>query len=121
MTSRRPTVRSRRASLVAALVLAASCVLVATAAPAATITMPDPNCTDGLAEMAGRYGDDRTDDAPEGWRMLEQFVFTDPPTGSMDADRWRTTLDFLCAARGCPVPAGEPVCRPQFLEAPAYR
>jgi hypothetical protein len=73
----------------------------------------------GLAEMADRYGDDRTDDAPEGWRMLEQFVFTDRPTGSMDADRWRTTLDFLCAARGFPVPAGESVYRSQFVDAPA--
>src|SRR5205085_1586672 len=74
----------------------------------------------GLAEMADRYGDDRTDDAPEGWRMLEQFVFTDRPTGSMDADRWRTTLDFLCAARGFPVPAGESVYRSQFLDTPAH-
>ncbi len=78
----------------------------------------------GLEEMADRYGDDRTDDAPEGWRMLEQFVFTDRPTGSMDADRWATTLGFLCAARGFPVPAGASVYRPlflddQFREAPA--
>ncbi len=68
--------------------------------------------------MAGRYGDDRTDDAPEGWRMLEQFVFTEEATGSMDADRWRTTLEFLCGARGLPVPAPESVYRPQFLDAP---
>lgn len=74
----------------------------------------------GLAQMADRYGDDRTDDAPEGWRMLQEFVFTDVPTGSMDAGRWRTTLEFLCAARGLPVPAPESVYRPQFLGAPAY-
>ena len=74
----------------------------------------------GLAQMADRYGDDRTDDAPEGWRLLQEFVFTDVPTGSMDAGRWRTTLEFLCAARGLPVPVPESVYRPQFLGAPAY-
>ena len=73
----------------------------------------------GLVQMADRYGDDRTDDAPEGWRMLEEFVFTDEPTGSMRADRWQTTLEFLCRARGFAVPAGESVYRPQFVGAPA--
>jgi len=73
----------------------------------------------GLIQMAERYGDDRTDDAPEGWRMLQEFVFTDRPTGSMDADRWRTTLEFLCAARGLAVPAFESVYRPEFLGAMA--
>lgn len=65
--------------------------------------------------MADRYGDDRTDDAPEGWRMLQEFVFTNEPTGSMDVGRWRTTLDFLCSARGFEVPAPESVYRPQFV------
>ena len=74
----------------------------------------------GLAQMADRYGDDRTDDAPEGWRMLQEFVFTDVPTGSMDADQWRTTLEFLCRARGFPVPAPESVYRPQFLSTPVH-
>jgi ABC-type nitrate/sulfonate/bicarbonate transport system substrate-binding protein len=74
----------------------------------------------GLAQMADRYGDDRTDDAPEGWRMLQEFVFTDVPTGSMDADRWRTSLEFLCGARGFPVPAPESVYRPQFLSTPVH-
>jgi ABC-type nitrate/sulfonate/bicarbonate transport system substrate-binding protein len=69
----------------------------------------------GLAQMADRYGDDRTDDAPEGWRMLQEFVFTDVPTGSMDAGRWATTLEFLCAARGLDMPVGESVYRPQFV------
>lgn len=58
----------------------------------------------GLTEMDDRYGDDRTDDAPEGWRMLQEFVFTDVPTGSMDPSRWATTLDFLCRARGLDIP-----------------
>jgi hypothetical protein len=47
--------------------------------------------------------------------MLQEFVFTDTPTGSMDADRWRTTLEFLCQARGFAMPAPESVYRPQFL------
>jgi NitT/TauT family transport system substrate-binding protein len=70
----------------------------------------------GLAQMADRYGDDRTDDAPEGWRMLQEFVLTDAPTGSMDAEQWRTTLEFLCAARGFEVPRPESIYRPQFVQ-----
>jgi ABC-type nitrate/sulfonate/bicarbonate transport system substrate-binding protein len=73
----------------------------------------------GLTQMADRYGDDRTDDAPEGWRMLQEFVFTDRPTGSMEAFQWRTTLDFLCRARGLAVPEAESVYRPSFLGVPA--
>jgi ABC-type nitrate/sulfonate/bicarbonate transport system substrate-binding protein len=65
----------------------------------------------GLAQMDDRYGDDRTDDAPEGWSMLREFVFTDEATGSMDPSRWRTTLDFLCSARGIERPAPESVYR----------
>lgn len=71
----------------------------------------------GLDELTDRYGDDRTDDAPEGWRMLQEFVFTDVPTGSMDASRWATTLEFLCRSRGIAAPAPETVYRPQFLTA----
>ena len=73
----------------------------------------------GLTEMADRYGDDRTDDAPEGWQMLQEFVFTGVPTGSMDAGQWRTTLEFLCGARRLAVPDGEAVYRPSFLGVPA--
>jgi hypothetical protein len=73
----------------------------------------------GLDQLADRYGDDRTDDAPEGWRLLEQFVFTGDPVGSMEVERWRTTLEFLCGARGLPVPAGPSVYRPQFAGEPA--
>jgi ABC-type nitrate/sulfonate/bicarbonate transport system substrate-binding protein len=69
----------------------------------------------GLDTMDARYADDRTEDAPEGWAMLEPFVFTGDPVGSMDAARWATTLDFLCRIRGLPRPAGESVYRPQFL------
>lgn len=79
-------------------------------------TVPDA----GLVEMAERYGDDRTDDAPEGWRLLQEFVFTGVPTGSMDAAQWRTTLDFLCRTRGFDVPAPASVYRPQFLGVPAF-
>lgn len=70
-----------------------------------------------LAEMADRFGDDRTDDAPEGWRMLGQFAFTDCPMGSMDAAQRATTLDFPCATRGLPVPAGRLVYPAQFPHA----
>lgn len=74
----------------------------------------------GLDTMDARYADDRTEDAPEGWAMLEPFVFTGDPVGSMDQCRWATTLDFLCHIRGLPRPAAESVYRPQFLGAPAY-
>ena len=65
----------------------------------------------GLEQLDARYGDDRTDDAPKGRRMLQEFVFTDAPTGSMDSSRRGTTLEFLCGARGIPVPRAESVYR----------
>lgn len=73
----------------------------------------------GLDTMTARYSDDRTDDAPEGWALLEPFVFTDAPVGSMDAARWATTLEFLCAARGLEMPEPESVYRPELLLEPA--
>lgn len=73
----------------------------------------------GLDIMTARYADERTGDAPEGWRMTQEYVFTDGvPVGSMDAATWRTTLDFLCRIRGLPVPDPESVYRPQLTGAP---
>ena len=74
----------------------------------------------GLDTMDARYGDDRTEDAPEGWALLEPYVFTGDPVGTMDGDRWATTLDFLCRIRGLPRPADESVYRPQFAAVAAY-
>lgn len=74
----------------------------------------------GLDTMDARYADDRTEDAPEGWALLEPFLFTGDPVGSMDGRRWESTLDFLCRIRGLPRPASQSVFRPQFLGAPAY-
>ena len=65
----------------------------------------------GLAEMADRYGDELRDDAPAGWRLLQDLVFTDEPIGSMRADRWETTLDFLCGIRGLGRPPAGSVYR----------
>lgn len=70
--------------------------------------------TSGLATMAARYADDRTDDAVEGWRLLEPFVFGRDPLASMDTRRWRTTLDFLGRARGIEVPEPESVFRAEM-------
>jgi len=37
--------------------------------------------------MGAGYGDDRSEDAPEGWARLEPCVFTADPVGPMDEDR----------------------------------
>lgn len=74
----------------------------------------------GLDTMDARYGDDRTEDAPEGWELLEPYVFTGDAVGSMDEDRWATTLDFLCRIRGLPRPVAASVYRPRFAGVAAY-
>ena len=72
----------------------------------------------GLDTMTDRYADERTGDAPDGWRITQEYVFGDVPVGSMDAATWQTTLDFLCGIRGLVVPPPESVYRPQFADLP---
>lgn len=72
----------------------------------------------GLDAMSERYTDDLREDAPESWDILEDLVFTGVPVGTMDEAQWRTTLEFLCAARDLTVPEPSSVYRPELVGAP---
>lgn len=71
----------------------------------------------GLDELCRRYPDTIAAEALEDWRLVQPYIFTDEPTGSMRRDTWARTLEFLAPARGLPVPEGETVYRPEFAAA----
>jgi ABC-type nitrate/sulfonate/bicarbonate transport system substrate-binding protein len=68
----------------------------------------------GLPEMLQRYPDTVAAEALEGWQLVQPYIFTGEPTGSMRHDRWARTLQFLAEVRGLPVPAPESIYRPEF-------
>ncbi|HEX2699035.1 MAG TPA: ABC transporter substrate-binding protein [Acidimicrobiales bacterium] len=73
---------------------------------------------EGMDALQRRYPDVDRSAALEGWALVEPNIFTDVPTGSMDADRWAATVEFVSAAQGlAPVPP-ESVYRPAFAGVP---
>lgn len=104
--------------LVAADSVPADVVAQMTAALRATLEAQRAQPSRGLAELCERYPDVDPDDARQGWSLVEPNIFTGAAVGSMDAARWRLTLDHLSAAHAMiPPPAGA-VYRDDFL-APA--
>ncbi|HEX9548674.1 MAG TPA: hypothetical protein VF942_15135 [Acidimicrobiales bacterium] len=55
----------------------------------------------------------------EGWSLSVPNIFTDVPTGSMDAERWAATVDFVSAAHGLAPASPDSVYRPALAGAPA--
>lgn len=68
----------------------------------------------GLQELLARYPDTVAAEALEGWQLVQPYIFTGEPAGSMRRDVWATTLQFVAGARGLPVPAPESVYRPEL-------
>lgn len=68
----------------------------------------------GLQELLARYPDTVADEALEGWQLVQPYIFTGEPAGSMRRDAWARTLQFLAEARGLPVPAPESIYRPEL-------
>ena len=69
----------------------------------------------GVDALLHRYPDVDPGDAVEGWELGEPTIFTEDPIGSMDADRWATTIGFVARAHNLPAPAPETVYRPERL------
>ena len=55
---------------------------------------------EGVDDFTRRYPDTNRDAALEGWLVGVPNIFTDAPTGSMDADRWADTVEFYSTAHG---------------------
>lgn len=73
----------------------------------------DPEAS--LAAYCERYPATHPDDALEGWRLVEPYIFLPGvPTGSMDRGRWERTLAYAAGVHGVPVPSGESVYRPEL-------
>lgn len=70
---------------------------------------------EGLDALLRRYPDVDPSEAIEGWELGEQNIFTEDPIGTMDADRWAATIDFVARAHHLPAPPPETVYRPERL------
>lgn len=68
----------------------------------------------GLAEMLHRYPDLHAEDARAGWAALENYIFTEVRPGSMEPERWRSTLAVAHSAFDLPLPDPETVYRPEL-------
>ncbi len=76
----------------------------------------DPEASVG--PLLQRYPDVDPADALEGWDLGVPNIFTEftgQPLGSMDADRWATTIEFVAGAHNLPAPPPETVYRPERL------
>jgi hypothetical protein len=49
------------------------------------------------------------------WSLFEPYAFAHPGPLSMDAVRWKTTIDYTCAIHGLPTPPAELVYRQELL------
>lgn len=78
------------------------------------------NPEEGVDQLVQRYPDVVPAAAIEGWNLGVPNIFTDVPTGSMDADRWAFTLRFLAGAYGLAPPEPETVYRPELVELPVH-
>lgn len=70
--------------------------------------------TSGVAELRRRYPDVDPDEALEGWRLIEQNIFTAAGPGTMDARRWEATMAFAASAQELTSPPAEAVYRPEL-------
>jgi hypothetical protein len=71
---------------------------------------------DGVESLVRRYPDIEPAAALEGWSLVEPYVFTDVPTGSMDVDRWADTVAFSAHAHRIAAPDPQSVYRPELAE-----
>lgn len=68
----------------------------------------------GVQEMLARYPETVAAEALEGWQLVQPYIFTGEPVGSMRTDEWARTLEFATEVRGLPLPAPETIYRPEF-------
>jgi ABC-type nitrate/sulfonate/bicarbonate transport system substrate-binding protein len=69
----------------------------------------------GLDELERRYPDADPADALEGWQLAEPYIFTGPPPGESEPERWVASAEFAAAAHGLPVPSPESIFRPDVV------
>jgi hypothetical protein len=68
----------------------------------------------GLDALRRRYPAVDPDEAVEGWSLAQPAIFTGVPVGTMEPQRWRTTLAHYAAGHGLHVPDPVAVFRAEF-------
>jgi len=69
---------------------------------------------DGIESLVRRYPGIDPADALEGWSIVEPYIFTEVPAGSMDAERWADTVAFWAQTHGVAAPDPRSVHRPEL-------
>ena len=72
----------------------------------------------GIAAFRRRYPDVSEEHIRANWALFERYAFDLVPPGSMDAEKWRETIDYTAATHGLSGFPGECLYRPELL-APA--
>jgi NitT/TauT family transport system substrate-binding protein len=70
----------------------------------------------GVDALVRRYPEIEPAAALEGWSLVEPYIFTDVPAGSMDPERWADTVAFSASAHGIAAPDPQSVYRPELAE-----
>ncbi len=70
----------------------------------------------GVESLVRRYPEIEPAAALEGWSLVEPYIFTDVPAGSMDPARWADTVAFSAGAHRLPAPDPRSVYRPELAE-----
>jgi ABC-type nitrate/sulfonate/bicarbonate transport system substrate-binding protein len=69
----------------------------------------------GVDGFRRQYPDISAEHIASNWAMHEPYAFGAVPAGSMDADRWRATIEHTAATHGLSPIAGERFYRPELL------
>lgn len=69
----------------------------------------------GIAAFTRRFPDVPEKHVRANWALFEPYAFVGGRPGSMDAGRWRATIDHTAATHGLSVFAGEQLYRPELL------
>lgn len=72
----------------------------------------------GITALRGAFPNIPEDYLRTGWSVLEPYAFDGIPPGSMNAERWETTIDYTALAHGLSAFPADLVYRPELL-APA--
>jgi ABC-type nitrate/sulfonate/bicarbonate transport system substrate-binding protein len=72
----------------------------------------------GIAGFLRRFPDISEEHIRANWSLFEPYAFDGVPPGSMDADRWRATIDYTAATHGMSRQEPDRIYRPELL-APA--
>lgn len=69
----------------------------------------------GIAAFSQRFPSIPTENIWASWSLFEPYGFSDSGPGSMDADRWKATIEYTAAAHGLPTLSPDRAYRPELL------